>query len=122
MAKRGRGLPRRRPQRRDDPRDGVEQAVHDKLMANTHNAITRALDAALALAIKPRALLMVAAIDLDDELYGVRTEVNDVLADDDLAAKSNSEPTAAEVTPELGFGGGGIVAHEASALLECELA
>jgi len=61
--------------------------VHDELMANAHNAIARTLDAALAPCIKPRPLLMVIAIDLDDELYGVRTEVNDVLSDNDLAAK-----------------------------------
>ena len=91
-------------------------------MANAHDPIARALDAALASRIEPRALLMVTAIHLNDELYGVRTEVNDVLSDNDLAAKPDSKLTAPEVTPELGFRGGGIVAHETSTLLEGELA
>ena len=56
-------------------------------MANAHDPIARALDAALASRIEPRALLMVTAIHLNDELYGVRTEVNDVLSDNELAAK-----------------------------------
>ena len=91
-------------------------------MRNTDDAIARALDAALTLCIKPHPLVMIAAIDLNDALDGVRTKFNDVFANDDLAAKADAESAALEVTPEHCFRVGWIVAHEASALLECELA
>lgn len=69
-------------------------------MREPHEAIAGALNAALAPRIKTHAPRVIAAIDLDDELDGWSTEVDDLLADDDLAAKADAELATLEVTPK----------------------
>ena len=59
-----------------------------------------------------------AAVDLDDEATARRSEVGDVLADDDLAAKADAELRAREPLPEALFGARGRVAHFGCALVE----
>jgi len=80
---------------------GRGRSLHDELMRKPHDTIPRSPEPASPPSIKIRTLLVIGAIDHNDELDGKGRKVDDVFADDDLAAKRNSEPTAFEINTRL---------------------
>ena len=65
------------------------------------------------------AVLVRTAVDLDGEAHLGAREVDDVIADDELAAEGEAGFLGPrEAAPEVLFGPRGLQAHQASALLE----
>lgn len=91
-------------------------------MRQAQDAEAQAAQASIPLGIESDPVCVIASISLNDEADGGSEEVNDVVADDDLAPKLNAQLFTPEVQPEQGLGRGRAMPKPASALFECERA
>lgn len=83
------------------------QIVHHIVIGNAEDAVPAGYKPTIAAIIMTNSLLeiMAFAVDLDDELAGVRDEVGYVISNRTLPAKSKgSQPMSLEVAPQQGFG------------------
>jgi hypothetical protein len=71
--------------------DGSEWLPHDELVRQAQDAVAFAAQASITPGIRSDAFGVIAAIDFDDEPYARGEEVDDVVADDNLATKLNAE-------------------------------
>jgi hypothetical protein len=78
-------------------RDGSERLIHDELMRQAQDAKPLATLASITPGIRSDAFGVITAIDFDDQSNRRREEINDVVADDDLATKLNAELFTTEV-------------------------
>ena len=105
------------PERRSNARDGRWQVAHDELGLEPQDGVPSTCQRAVAPAIGP--LLVIAAIDLDDEPQLGGEQVDDEPTEQGhLPAKCDAELPAAKCREEPCLGSGRRVAHLRSALFD----
>ena len=92
--------------------------MYDVFGRDAQDAITRSLELPLTTRVGARSLGMIAAIDFHNQPRRRCEKIDDALANDSLATKSNAELAAAQGLPQPGFGEGRVRAHLASAIGE----
>ena len=105
------------PERRANARHGRWQVAHDELRLEPQDGVPGARQRAVAPSIGP--LLVIAAIDLDDEAQLGGEQVDDEPTEQGhLPAKCDAELPAAKCREEASLGSGGRAPHVRSALFE----
>jgi len=100
-------------------RQSRRQVAHDHLRLKPQHGVPRASERTVAPRIGFCSLLVVPAVDLDDEPQLWNEQVGDVLAEHGhLPAKRDAEPPAAHALEEQRLGGSGLVPHPVCALLK----
>jgi len=91
---------------KDSERDAF-QILHHVIIGESKHAISAGCKPFIAAIVVANTLfeLVTFAVDLDDELAGVRDEVGDVVAHRSLSTKSEeSKPMSFQMTPQQRFG------------------
>jgi hypothetical protein len=105
-----------------DELHGCADVTADKLRIDAHDAIANAVQLALTPLVGGATEAMIAAIDLHDEPRARCEEIDDEVADGDLAPKRDAELGGVDLAPEALLGGrecdGGCLPRAARRVLE----
>jgi hypothetical protein len=101
-------------QRGTNGRKHLRKILRDELRGDSEHAITGAPELLVSTRITKDPLLVIAAVNLNDQPFSGREEINDETEHWDLATKLDTELSRAERTPERGFRVRGSLAHAMS--------